>query len=252
MRCTCGYETSEVTQCCPACGRGLFPSPETTPFYAAPHPPRHQQTPPPHQQNQPYQHQSQCQQYQYPQPQQHQRQKYQSLGGFLLVLVILVFILVVVSIANTIWRIPADFSAIPRYLDKGTMVSAITFGFYLPLSYGKIILELIFALMVITRRRHIITLMAAILLSELLLFILNSVSRAFDPTISGELLGILLRSSALYTIVFIIVAALILVYLLTSVRVRTFMRSDSYITQGIWRFVSPPVPAVPDSPANVL
>lgn len=68
----------------------------------------------------------------------------------------------------------------------------------------------------------------------------------FTGTQMSQVLGMLIPAA----IFGILLSLLYLLYFFKSVRLRTYMGSDAYITQGPWKFASAPIPAIPDPPVR--
>ena len=249
MRCACGHEVNEGSQYCELCGRELFLSPASSPVMTAPPPNTLPvQAPNTYQSDLYPTQQYQPQQYQTPQYQSH---KYQTLGGFLLVFVVFTFIGAPINLLSTAIGLPDDLYVIQSYVSMDAPAAAVFYGIYLVMALLQTVSELMLAILLLMRNRHIITMMALAVLTGVCGLIGLIAAYLLDPTLTLTAAYTLISIFVASSLIMLAVSVLLMVYFFKSVRVRTYMRSDAYITQGLWKFVKPPMPAVPDPPTPV-
>ena len=239
MPCICGYENHESNQFCRQCGRELPPL----------------STAPP-QANEPSfmsassfvtvlsQMPSNAQFQQYP------VHPYQTIGGLLLALLVIIFVSAPSSLFSTAAEFPNDLAIVNGYVDTGALVSAICYGSFLALGLLQTLFQLIFAILLLARNRHIITVLALVSASGLCGLVFLIVTYVLDPAFIATGAAVLIAAAAVVAVVSLAITILLMFYFFKSVRVRTYMKSDAYITQGPWKFVKPPCPAVPDPPVS--
>jgi len=166
--------------------------------------------------------------------------------------VIITIIGVASSIFNTITGLPDDLSTIQFFASYAGMPSAVAFAIAHVFSLVETVMELLTAICIFTRNRHVITTIAATGVAAVCGIICTTIATVAGPTLSSDQTAFLAVVFSGVAIVSIAISVLMMVYFFKSVRVRTYMRSDAYITQGMWKFVKPPLPAVPDPPAQML
>ena len=166
-------------------------------------------------------------------------------------LVLVVFILVgaPLSLLRTAIGLPDELYVVQSYVSMGAPAGAAFYGINLAMGILQTVSELMLAILVLMRNRHIITMVALAVLTGVCGLVCSIAAYLLDPTLTVTEAYTLIAIFAVGSIVMLVVSVLLMVYFFKSVRVRTYMRSDAYITQGLWKFVKPPMPAVPDPPA---
>ena len=175
-----------------------------------------------------------------------QSHPYQRLSGFVLAILAAAVITIPFSIMNTFFEIPREFHPLQAFSEMGASAAVFFYALGMLFSVVQTIAEIVFVIALLLRNRHVISLFALTMAAGLIqaICILTSLLLASGGGFSQ---GDALMATYVAVILGLVIAgALLLVYFFKSVRFRTYMKSDVYITQGIWKFVKPPKPAVPD------
>ena len=197
-----------------------------------------------------------------------QKHKYQRLGGFLAIVLIL-YVLIFAFLAFRVFSLYGVYApAMQLFSDKGDAVSVCLIGAGLIVTALSLIGGILFIVAFLRKRRHFLSLFLtsavawpiAYFLLHLPFFLTNTqvlsngVEMLLVSSPSPTLILSLFFDTTTIRTVFLPFAVYILffIYFVQSVRVRTYMKSDAYITKTLWKFIKPPYPAVPDPPAQIV
>ena len=149
---------------------------------------------------------------------------------------------------NSAMSLPRELGTILSFLNSGATGSAIFFAVNLAFGVIQAVFEFLLGLFIVRRSRHIVLAGVGTIAAGLcgLICLVAAYLLESSLTLAGS--GSLSIGIVLGLIVFIGVSFLILLYLVRSVHLRTYMGSADYLTKSMLKFVKPPTPVVPDPP----
>ena len=167
-------------------------------------------------------------------------EKYSKLGGWLLAFVVMFIIAIPLAVIALSLAVPGFISLIPQLRELGHDFLISTMIISLIGSAIMMILIISFIVMVFQKNRHFLTPLIILVILEIPLFILTIMLVLRYPG-SGNIVRELLYFAR---------DVLFLGYFIKSVRVRTYMGTDEYLTKGpfsrlILHWFKPPVPEEP-------
>jgi hypothetical protein len=250
MRCECGYESKEGARFCENCDAELLPAPVPSapvPSSTSYQYPQQPMAVPRHYPPQPGVVPSQY----FPQfatvPYFVQVHKYQTLGGFLLFLIVGMLLAAGSALVIGIVEDIQQLEAADGYIRRGQAMLAATYVIDATFSILQSVLEAMLAVLLIKKSKYVITVSVLGALAGVVQAICSIVVSLNSP--STEHLAFF---GFLAIVLIVVVQALYMLYFFKSVRLRTYMQGDEYITGTIWKFGNPPMPAVPDPQPNYM
>gem|GEM_PF-5098107 len=141
---------------------------------------------------------------------------------------------------------PLSRNLIQTYMDSGGAVAALCHVLYMVFSFAQRVLEFLSTILIIRRNRHMITVFAVSVLLGLCSLVCSTLEGLSNPLLPTGATFVFIVIGILGGVLVLGVGVLFLLYFFRSVRLRTYMGSPSYITQGPWKFIKAPIPAVPD------
>ena len=170
-----------------------------------------------------------------------QYEKYSQMGGWLLFLVILAVIDILFKLWSLFTSYPALISLTPSIFELESPVLNLVTVYDLVGIPALTILSFLTIVMILRRHRSFLTFFSFCVIIGLLSLIMIFVAGSAYPeslTVNTAVLGF----------IGFVISFLVLLYFATSVRVRTYMGNDEYITKSLFtRGVKPPQPIEPFS-----